>query len=124
MQPKAKRWIVLGAEFSIHLIGMGTSVGRYVKATVRAMSGIPGLTVDVTPMSSVLEAESIGIILEAVEVSHRALRSMGAKRISSSLRIDERLDKRRMMSDKIRGLERLEAARPRQGHLHNTASTS
>jgi len=85
---------------------MGTSVGRYVKAgAVRAMSGIPGLTVDVTPMS-VLEAESIGTILEAVEVSHRALRSMGAKRISSSLRIDERLDNRRMMSDKIRGLER------------------
>ena len=107
MQPKAKRRIVLVAEFSIHPIGMGTSVGRYIKAAVRAMSGIPGLTVDVTPMSSVLEAESIGTILEAVEVSHRALRSMGAKRISSSLRIDERRDKRRMMSDKIRGLERL-----------------
>jgi uncharacterized protein YqgV (UPF0045/DUF77 family) len=71
------------------------------------MSGIPGLTVDVTPMSSVLEAEGIGTILEAVEVSHRALRSMGAGRISSSLRIDERLDKRRMMSDKIRGLKSL-----------------
>jgi len=107
VQPKAKRWIVLVAEFSIHTIGMGTSVGRYAKAAVRAMSRIPGLTVDVTPMSSVLEAKSIGTILEAVEVSHRALRSMGAKRISSSLRIDERLDKRRMMSDKIRGLERL-----------------
>ena len=86
---------------------MGTSVGRYIKAAVRAMSRIPGLTVDVTPMSSVLEAESIGTILEAVEASHRVLRSMGVKRISSSLRIDERLDKRRMMSDKIRGLERL-----------------
>ena len=106
MHPKAKRRIVLVAEFSIHPIGMGTSVGRYVKTAVRAMSGIPGLTVDVTPMSSVLEAESIGTILEAVEVSHRALRSMGAKRISSSLRIDERLDKRRTMSDKVRGLKR------------------
>ncbi len=106
MQPKAKRRIVLVAEFSIHPIGVGTSVGRYVKAAVRAMSKIPGLTVDVTPMSSVLEAASIGTILEAVEVSHRALRSMGARRISSSLRIDERLDKRRTMSDKVRGLKR------------------
>jgi len=106
VQPKAKRRIVLVAEFSIHPIGMGTSVGRYVKAAVRAMSRIPGLTVDVTAMSSVLEAESIGIILEAVEVSHHALRSIGAKRISSSLRIDERLDKRRTMSDKVRGLKR------------------
>jgi len=110
VQPKAKGRIVVIAEFSIHPIGTGTSVGRYVKAAVRSMSGIPGLTFDVAPMSSVLEAENIGTILEAVEVSHRALRSMGAKRISSSLRIDERLDKRRMMSDKTRGLKRLTRA--------------
>jgi len=107
VQPKAKRRIVLVAEFSIHPIGAGTSVGRYVKEAVRALSKIPGLTVDVTPMSSVLEADNIETILEAVKVSHHALRSMGTKRISSSLRIDERLDKRRMMSDKTRGLKRL-----------------
>ncbi len=99
------------AEFSIHPIGIGTSVGRYVKAAVKAMSEIPGLTLDISPMSSLLEAESIGTILRAVEVSHRVLRSMGAKRISSTLRIDQRLDKRRMMSDKTRGLKRLTSAK-------------
>ena len=98
------------AEYSIHPIGSGTSVGRYVKEAVRALSKIPGLTFDVTPMSSVLEAENIDTILEAVQVSHRALRSMGTKRISSSLRIDERLDKRRVMSDKTRGLKPLAKA--------------
>ena len=107
MQPKAKRRIVVVGEFSIHPIGSGTSVGRYVKEAVHALSKIPGLTFEVTPMSSVLEAENIETILEAVDVSHRALRSMGAKRISSSLRIDERLDKRRIMSDKTRGLKPL-----------------
>jgi uncharacterized protein (TIGR00106 family) len=111
VQPKAKRRIVVVAEFSIHPIGSGTSVGRYVKEAVRALSKIPGLTFDVTPMSSVLEAENIGTILEAVQVSHRALRSMGAKRISSSLRIDERLDKPRIMSDKTRGLKPLTKTR-------------
>jgi uncharacterized protein (TIGR00106 family) len=105
VQPKAKRRVVVIAEFSIHPIGMGTSVGRYVRAAVRALSKVPGLTFEVTPMSTVLEAENIGTILEAVEVSHHALRSMGAKRISSLLRIDERLDKRRTMSDKTRGLK-------------------
>ena len=110
MQPKARRRIVVVAEFSIHPIGAGTSVGRYVKEAVNALSKIPGLTFDITPMSSVLEAENIETILEAVKISHRALRSMGAKRISSSLRIDERLDKRRMMSDKTRGLKRLASA--------------
>jgi len=99
------------AEFSIHPMGVGTSVGRYVKAAVRALSKVPGLTFEVTPMSSVLEAEKIGTILQAVEASHRALRSLGVKRISSSLRIDERLDKPRRMSDKTRGLKRLTRAR-------------
>jgi len=78
VEPKAKRRIVLIAEFSIHHIGAGTSVGRYVKAAVRAMSRIPGLTFDIAPMSSVLEAENIGTILEAVEVSHRKLPSIEA----------------------------------------------
>jgi uncharacterized protein (TIGR00106 family) len=111
VQPKAKRHIVVVAEFSIHPIGSGTSVGRYVREALRAMSKIPGLTFEVTPMSSVLEADNIGTILEAVQVSHRALKSMGAKRISSSLRVDERLDKRRIMSDKTRGLKSLTKAR-------------
>jgi uncharacterized protein (TIGR00106 family) len=105
VQPKARRRIVVIAEFSIHPIGSGTSVGRYVKEAVRALSKIPGLTFDVTPMSSVLEAENIGTILAAVEASHRALRQMGAKRISSSLRIDQRLDKPRTRNDKTRGLK-------------------
>ena len=71
MQPKARRRIVVIAEFSIHPIGTATSVGRYVKAAVRALSRIPGLSFNVTPMSSVLRAENIGTILNAVEVSHR-----------------------------------------------------
>jgi uncharacterized protein (TIGR00106 family) len=112
VQPKAKRRIVVIAEFSIHPIGAGTSVGRYVKEAVHSLSKVPGLTFDVTAMSSVLEADNVGTILEAVEASHLALRSMGAKRISSSLRIDERLDKRRKMSDKTRGLKRLTKSSP------------
>jgi uncharacterized protein (TIGR00106 family) len=97
----AKKSIVVIAEFSIHPIGSGTSVGKYVKAAIRSLSAIPGLKYQVTPMATVLEAPDIATILRAVEVSHDTLRSMGAKRISSSLRIDERLDRRRTMKDKV-----------------------
>ena len=96
--------IVVIAEFSIHPIGSGTSVGRYVKAAIRALSEIPKLKYQVTPMATVLEAQDLSSILRAVEVSHRTLRSMGAKRISSILRVDERLDKPRAMKDKVRSL--------------------
>ncbi len=95
-----KRTVII-AEFSIHPIGSGTSVGRYVKAAVKALSKLPTLRFRVTPMSTILEAEDMYTILDAVIVAHQTLRSMGAKRISSMLRIDERLDKPRTMEDKI-----------------------
>ena len=80
MRGLKKRRIVSIAEFSFHPIGTGTSVGKYVKQALQVI---------------------VPTILKAVEASHSALRSMGAKRISSILRIDARLDKPRMMKDKI-----------------------
>jgi uncharacterized protein (TIGR00106 family) len=100
-----RKSIVVIAEFSIHPIGSGTSVSRYVKAAITALSRIPGLKYQVTPMATVLEARDIETILHAVRLSHKALRSMGVKRISSSLRVDERLDKPRMMKDKVVSVE-------------------
>ena len=101
MRVLKKRQIVSIAEFSIHPIGTGTSVSRYVKRAIQALSKIDGFEHHVTPMATILEARDVHTILKAVEVSHLALRSMGVKRISSILRIDERLDKPRTMKDKL-----------------------
>ena len=94
--------IVVIAEFSIHPIGKGTSVGRYVRAAVAAISHSEGLRYQVNPMSTVLEAEKIETILRAVTAAHRAVRALGARRVSSFLRIDDRQDKQRNMQDKVR----------------------
>jgi len=102
--PALKKGIVSIAEFSIHPIGSGTSVSRYVKRALKAISTIEGLEYQVTPMATIMEAKDVRTILRAVEASHSALRSMGAKRISSTLRIDERLDKPRTMADKTRSV--------------------
>jgi len=92
------------AEFSIHPIGRGTSVGRYVKTAVVAISRIEGLRYQVNPMSTVLEADKIETILRAVTAAHSAVRALGARRVSSLLRIDERLDKARSMEDKMQAI--------------------
>jgi len=73
-----------------------------VRAAVAAISQIEGLRYQVNPMSTVLEAGKIETILRAVTVAHGAVRTMGANRVSSFLRIDERLDKPRNMQDKVR----------------------
>ncbi|OLD03900.1 MAG: hypothetical protein AUJ07_05225 [Crenarchaeota archaeon 13_1_40CM_3_53_5] len=100
-----RKQVVTIAEFSIHPIGSGTSVGRYVKAAIRSLAKIEGLQYQVTPMATVLESPELTKILQAVEVSHAAVRRLGAKRISSTLRIDQRLDKPRTMVDKVTSLK-------------------
>ncbi len=105
MRALKKRRIVSIAEFSIHPIGTGTSVSRYVKRALQVISKIEGLVYQVTPMATILQARDVRTILKAVEESHAALRLMGAKRISSTLRIDERLDKPRTMKDKTESVK-------------------
>jgi uncharacterized protein (TIGR00106 family) len=100
-----KKRIVSIAELSINPIGTGTSVSRYVKRAIQAISKIEGLKCQVTPMATILQAEDVHTILKALEASHSALRLMGAKRISSIFRIDERLDKSRTMKDELEGVK-------------------
>ena len=106
MRALKKRRIVSIAEFSIHPIGTGTSVSRYVKRAIQAISKVEGLEYQVTPMATILDAQDVHTILRAVETSHSALRSMGAKRISSIIGIDERLDKPRRMKDKTESVKK------------------
>ena len=90
------------AEFSIIPIGQeGSSLSAYVAAAVNALKKVKDLDFEVTPMGTILAAEDLDTILEAVRQTHRAIRAMGIKRVSSTLRIDERTDKPRSMNDKV-----------------------
>jgi uncharacterized protein YqgV (UPF0045/DUF77 family) len=60
-----KRRIVSIAEFSIHPIGTETSIVRYVKRALQAVSKIEGLEYEVTPMATILEAEDVQTILKS-----------------------------------------------------------
>ena len=90
------------AEFSIYPIGQeGTSIGRYIAPALVAIKGVKGLRFEVTPMGTVLEADSLETILEVVKVAHEALVAKGILRVESTLRIDDRRDKPRTMKDKV-----------------------
>ena len=92
------------AEFSIHPIGEGTSVSRYVRAALVALKRRSGLRLQVTPMSTVIEAEGLSEVLSAVESAHEAVIGMGAKRVAFTLRVDDRRDKQRRMEDKVKAV--------------------
>jgi len=90
------------AEFSIHPIGEGTSVSRYVREALSELKKAKGLRLQVTPMATVIEGEKLSDILPAVEAAHESLFRMGARRVDFVLRVDDRRDKKRRMEDKVR----------------------
>ncbi len=92
------------AEFSIHPIGEGTSLSRYVRAALSELKKAKGLRLQVTPMATVIEAVNLSDILAAVSSAHEAVFRQGAKRVDFTLRVDDRRDKERQMEDKVRAV--------------------
>lgn len=93
------------AEFSVHPIGEGTSVSRYVRSALAELRKAKGLRLQVTPMATVIEAKELSDILTAVEAAHESLFRQGAKRVDFTLRVDDRRDKERCMEDKVRAVQ-------------------
>ena len=101
-----KKYLVM-AEFSIVPVGSGeTSVSRNVAAAVEAFCDVEGLDFEVTAMGTILAADDLDTIFEAVRRAHEAVVALGGKRVASTLRIDDRRDKPRTMKDKVDAVRR------------------
>jgi uncharacterized protein (TIGR00106 family) len=93
------------AEISIIPIGIRsettTSMSKEIAAAFDAIQKIKGLKTMLTPMGTQIESENFTNILQAIEVAHQVVRTAGAKRIMSTIRIDERLDKSSSLEEKV-----------------------
>jgi len=93
----------LHAEISIIPVGTGsTGISKEVAAAFDAIRKTKGITTTtLTAMGTQMEADNIRAILSAIEAAHQAVKSTGAKRIVSAIRIAERLDVSRTLEDDI-----------------------
>ena len=91
------------AEISIEPIGTSdTSMSKEIAAAYSAIRNIKNLKkVTLTPMSTQIESNSLDDIFQAVKVAHNSAKSAGAKRVISTIRIDERLDKQNTLDEKV-----------------------
>ena len=93
------------AEISIIPIGIRsettTSMSKEIAVAFDAIQKIKGLKTMLTPMGTQIESENFTNILQAIEVAHQVVRTAGAKRIMSTIRIDERLDKSNSLEEKV-----------------------
>ncbi len=93
------------AEISVIPIGIRsqttTSMSKEIAAAFDAIQKIKGLKTMLTPMGTQIESDNFANILKAIEVAHEVVRTAGAKRIMSTIRIDERLDKSISLEEKV-----------------------
>ncbi|TXT57873.1 MAG: hypothetical protein BAJATHORv1_10581 [Candidatus Thorarchaeota archaeon] len=93
------------AELVIAPFGVGTSLSKYVKESVKVIDSFPRIRVQHTPMSSIIEADSVDDILQVTKEAHEKMFEAGAERVSTLLRIDDRRDKKRSMEDKVKAIQ-------------------
>jgi uncharacterized protein (TIGR00106 family) len=87
----------------VTVVPLGTAsplLSAYVAAVEKVLKKFPRLKSMLTPMSTVLEGE-MDEVVEAVKAMHEAPFRMGALRVSTTLRIDDRRDKKISMKSKL-----------------------
>lgn len=94
------------AEFSIIPLGTKTtSVSRYVKAAVKELEKEEGIKVKPEAMGTIIEAENLEDLFNAVEKAHETVFKLGVKRLVTEIKIDDRRDKEASIESKINALK-------------------
>jgi uncharacterized protein (TIGR00106 family) len=89
------------AEVTVVPLGTASaSLSSFVAETERVLKNFPAIKSLLTPMSTILEGEMTDV-LAAVRAMHEAPFRMGALRVSTTLRIDDRRDKPLTMAGKV-----------------------
>tara|TARA_Y100001933_G_C18899585_1_gene521926 strand:+ start:654 stop:953 length:300 start_codon:yes stop_codon:yes gene_type:complete len=92
-------------QLTIVPIGTETpSVSRYVAACHKVLDNYKELKYELTPMSTCIEGD-LDVILEAVRQMHEVPFENGAQRVSTSIKIDDRRDKKGTMEQKINAVK-------------------
>ena len=97
----------VNAEISIAPIGTSdTSMSKEIAAAYNAIRNIRKLKkVTLTPMSTQVESDNLDYIFQAIHAAHDSAKSVGVKRVISTIRIDERLDKPNTLDEKIQSVK-------------------
>ncbi len=95
------------AEITVVPIGTGSaSISSYVAECHEILKGQDSVEYELTPMGTVLEGE-LSDILDLVEKLHEVPFSSGAPRVSTTLKIDERIDTEGSRKQKLESVRKI-----------------
>ncbi|ASJ06491.1 MTH1187 family thiamine-binding protein [Thermococcus pacificus] len=79
------------------------SLSRYVAEVVKLLES-KGVKYQLTPMSTIIEVPTVKDAFAVIEEAHELMFKLGAERVSTTIRIDDRRDKERKMEDKVKSV--------------------
>ncbi|MDD3753412.1 MAG: MTH1187 family thiamine-binding protein [Methanobacterium sp.] len=95
---------MISAELTIIPIGTSeTSLSKYVAVAIAALDKT-GIEYKLSGMGTLLEAENLDELFEALKVAHEAVFRDGVNRVVTSVKIDDRRDREKTMDDKVRSV--------------------
>lgn len=92
-------------QFTTSPLGEGISVSRFVAEALKEVEK-SGLRYQLTPMSTILEADTLEEVFKVILEAHEAVFKAGAKRVVTDIKIDDRRDEPRRMEDKVQKVRR------------------
>jgi len=95
------------ATMGISIVPVGTgspSVSSYVAEAVKLLQKEPGVKYELTAMMTIVEGD-VGRLLEIAQKMHNTAFAAGAKRVVTSIRIDDRRDKPVTIKSKVKSVK-------------------
>lgn len=95
------------AMIDISVVPVGTakpSVSEYVAGAVRILQNEPDIKYELTAMNTIIEGD-LEKLLALAQRMHRSAFDTGAKRVVTTIRIDERIDKPLTIEGKIKAVK-------------------
>ena len=94
------------AAVSIAPVGSGTSVSRYVAEALRVVRSQEQVAYRLDPMFTTLEGD-LGQIFALIQSMEEAVFALGAERVGTVIKIDDRRDREVAMGHKVEAVEKL-----------------
>jgi len=90
----------------IHVVPLGTattSLSRYVAACLDTIKQTQGISYQLTAMGTIIQGP-LERVLELAQKIHEVPFTMGAKRVATTIYIDDRRDRLATMEDKVKAV--------------------
>ncbi len=92
-------------EITVVPLGMGTSLSKWVAKAVKVLETEPEIEYELTSMGTIVQGR-VDRLLEVAQKMHQAVLDAGAKRVSTTIKIDDRIDKEATLGSKLVSLRR------------------